>query len=240
MRLAVAVMTADGRISAEECEAIQRFDDLGLGPLCDVAEEEIERAAEGPVDIRATCAGLAAAGPRAASVILAALADVAASDRKISPNELEVLDEVASLLGLSRAEARDVVNLAAEAHHAVAVASPARDGESAAARRTAPGGAPDVVDEGKARDAAPLEKLEPDFENACRLLRVGPDVGAERLETAYLEMVDRYNPAKVVDLGGDFAVMAVRKLVDVTMAFEMIRARRQGNVLQKNLPDVSA
>jgi len=47
-RLAVAVIAADGRITTAELAALARVDDLDLGPLSDVAREEIERAIHGP------------------------------------------------------------------------------------------------------------------------------------------------------------------------------------------------
>jgi uncharacterized membrane protein YebE (DUF533 family) len=71
-RLAVAVMTADGRITAAEREALAHLDDLGLGPISGFAEAEIERAMQGPLDIETACSALAGAGPEAAAVILAA------------------------------------------------------------------------------------------------------------------------------------------------------------------------
>ena len=37
-RLAVAVMVADGRITPSEHEAVRRLDQLGLGPLSQLAE----------------------------------------------------------------------------------------------------------------------------------------------------------------------------------------------------------
>jgi len=36
--------------------------------------------------------------------------------------------------------------------------------------------------------------------------------------------VERYNPAKVIDLGPEFAILAVRKLAEATTALEAILA----------------
>jgi len=57
-RLAVAIMVADGRITASERDALERFDRLGLGPLAALAEDEIRRAMQHPIDVRGTCASL--------------------------------------------------------------------------------------------------------------------------------------------------------------------------------------
>jgi DnaJ-domain-containing protein 1 len=243
VRLAVAVMTADGRITAEECEALERFDDLGLGPLCEIAEEEIERAASGPIDLRATCAGLAAAGPRAASVILAALADVAASDRKISPSELGVLEEVAALFGLPDAESHQVINLAAEARHAVAFATgtPGGSGDRSSRPRRRAAQTGQAEDDGATRgETSRPRDSDRVLADAYRLLGVDAEASDEHLDAAYLALVDRYNPSKVGDLGPEFAVMAVRKLAEITGAFETIREYRARSAGGRELPDTSA
>ena len=51
-------MAADGRVTSAELDALSRFDALGLGPLEDVAREEIERAVQKPIDVAETCTAL--------------------------------------------------------------------------------------------------------------------------------------------------------------------------------------
>jgi DnaJ-domain-containing protein 1 len=55
---------------------------------------------------------------------------------------------------------------------------------------------------------------------------LGVETGAsrERLEAAYLGLVERYDPAKVIPLGADFVVLAVSKLAEITAAFERARS----------------
>jgi uncharacterized tellurite resistance protein B-like protein len=118
-RLAAAVMVADGRVTAAECDALERLDTLGLGPLSRLAGEEIERATHEPIDVPAACKGLASAiSPQAAAVILAALAEIAASDLSVSPAELNTINTVATLLGLTPPEAAQIVNAAMAAYGA--------------------------------------------------------------------------------------------------------------------------
>jgi hypothetical protein len=49
-----------------------------------------------------------------------------------------------------------------------------------------------------------------------------------RIDAAYLELVECYNPAKVVGFGMEFVALAVRKLAEVTVAFETVRAGQRG------------
>src|ERR1051325_8157831 len=89
VRLAVAVMAADGRISADEREILNRLDHLGFGVLTGLVEGEIARAAQWPIDLRATCAGLQALSPHGATVVLNALAELAVCDGTLALEELD-------------------------------------------------------------------------------------------------------------------------------------------------------
>jgi DnaJ-domain-containing protein 1 len=46
----------------------------------------------------------------------------------------------------------------------------------------------------------------------------------DTIEAAYRRLVERYNPAKVAALGGDFAALAVRKLAGITDAYDTVLA----------------
>jgi DnaJ-domain-containing protein 1 len=65
--------------------------------------------------------------------------------------------------------------------------------------------------------------INPDIERAYRVLGIDAGASRARLEAAYLQLVERYNPAKVEDLGTEFTSLAVRKLAEVTAAFETVR-----------------
>jgi DnaJ-domain-containing protein 1 len=209
-RLAVAVMGADRPIGptelaaleglgVEEMPAIRQLDCLGLGPLAEVAWEEARRAVRTPVDVDAVCAALRVTGPRAASTILAALAEVAASDGAMSPAEVETLVRIAAGLGVPVAEARRMVAAAAAGE------PPASAREIAAAvLRPPPPRQPAEVAEARA------------------VLGVGPRAQRSEVEAAYRRLIERYSPARVVELGGDFAAVAVRTLARITDAYETV------------------
>ena len=117
-RLAVAVMIADGRITPDERDALERLDRLGLGPLVALAQEEIERAVREPVDMQATCAGLGDVGPQGAARILAVLAEIAASDRSVLPREVATLNAIARLMGLTAPEMDEILRVTMSARGA--------------------------------------------------------------------------------------------------------------------------
>ena len=65
-QLAVAVIAADGRVTSSELEAVARLDDLGLGGLSTLVEEELRAAAQRRIDLGATCRLLRERVPEAA------------------------------------------------------------------------------------------------------------------------------------------------------------------------------
>ena len=218
-KLAVAVMTADGRITASEYEALQRLNELGLGPLAQMAEVEICRAVHEPIDVRATCADLINVGPRAAAVIVAALAEVAVSDRELAAAELETLREVAAYLGLTEDELAEILEVVTRD-----MVAPAAISTPAASQQTIH---PKVAMQ-ETPQVTPRRAFSPpvsgELARAYRLVGLEPGATLPNVEAAYLAQVDRYNPAKVTSLGADFAALAVRKLTQLTAAFETIRA----------------
>jgi len=218
VRLAVGMMIADGRVCVGELDALEQLDALGLGPLSDLAGDEIRRAKRESIDMRPICELLASAAPEAAPVIVAVLADIAASDGEVSFPEIALLRSVAARLGVAPEELEHMID-AALVNHGAHIAAPV-----AAEPRP---GAPDKLRPKVSPDSATLREvhasrpsLDPRVANACRVL--GVSVGADRcqLEAAYAALLERYNPSKAMALGAEFAALAVRKLSEITAAFE--------------------
>jgi uncharacterized tellurite resistance protein B-like protein len=61
-----------------------------------------------------------------------------------------------------------------------------------------------------------------DSAEALALLGLHAGATAEDATTAYLQLVERYDPLKVAPLGVEFVVLAVRRLADVTAAYERV------------------
>jgi uncharacterized tellurite resistance protein B-like protein len=225
-RLAVAVMVADGQITPSEYAALERLDELGLGPMSDLTEDEIRAATRHPIDLRATCEGLARTTPEAAAVIVSVLAEIAASDRSMARAELETLHTVAGLLGLSPTEAAHILGAAMNEYGAALSAAegihsgglgPSRPERVTVIRRR----------DGEAQ-AAPPPSEQAELQHACRLLGIDATASRSHLDAAYLRLVERYNPVKVAGLGPEFVALAVRKLVEATAAFETVLETQLG------------
>jgi len=219
-RLAVAVMVADGQITPSEYEALERLDGLGLGPLSDLAEDEIRNATRQPIDLRATCEGLAQATPEAAAVIMSVLAEIAASDRSVSRAELETLHTVAKLLGLNGSDAAHILSAVMSEYGATLC------GDDSVRSGDLPPSRPERVSvirngDGEAAATAPATE-HAELQHAYRVLGIDAATSRAHLDAAYLGLVERYNPVKVAGLGAEFAALAVRKLVEATAAFETV------------------
>lgn len=223
-RLAVAVMVADGRITCAEHDALERLDELGLGPLSDLAEEEIQRAVDQPIDLGETCAGLANASPEAATVIVALLAEIAASDRSLSPEELDVVSTVATLLGLGPDESLRILSAAAAEYGVRLPPETEPRAPVHGARRERVTVIHDRDDDGPGVQPVGADALA----RAYSLLGIDTAAGRGGIDAAYLELIERYNPAKVVGLGMEFVALAVHKLAEVTAAFETVRDAQRG------------
>jgi DnaJ-domain-containing protein 1 len=65
---------------------------------------------------------------------------------------------------------------------------------------------------------------------AYALLGVRPGASRAELENAYRAALERYNPNKVIDLGTEFASLAVQKLAQATAAFEFALAAAEREV----------
>lgn len=204
-RLAVAVMAADGRITPTELDATRRLEDLGLGHLSDFVDDEIRIAMAIPVDVEQACVALGPLNRSAAVVLLAAMADVAASDEEVTENELAVLRKIARCLGLSSEDASVVLN------QALGLPKPPVEREAnAAARPTAQASIP--------RPAPPPPPPPP----ASRIAH-------DALDAEYLEQVRHYDLGNIALLGPEFVVLAVRKLARLTGQYEAAIARRESS-----------
>lgn len=202
-QLAVSVIVADGRVTTSELEAARRLDDLGLGRLSTLVEDELRNAAHRRIDVAAACGLLRERVPDAGPVILAALAGLAAADRALSEGELGVLEKAASGFGLTPAEVQEVLG---------AILS---GGDSGPPADAAPQVSPPPP-------RAPEPRATADATRAFALL--GLDAAATRadLDDHYRRLIERYDPVKVIDLGSDFAALAIRKLAELTDAYELV------------------
>jgi hypothetical protein len=62
-----------------------------------------------------------------------------------------------------------------------------------------------------------------DADRAFQLLGIAPSDSLEQADAAYAGLVRRYNPATVLELGTEFAVLAVKKRNAATAAYEAVR-----------------
>jgi DnaJ-domain-containing protein 1 len=197
-QLAAAVILADGRVTSGELEELSLLDCLGLGRLSNLAAEEIRSAVHQPIDVRAACCHLRAQLPDAAPTILGALAAIAAADQNVSEPETKLLADVASELGLAPAEAERILGAVFQAVQ------------------------PETAPEPAAQPPQPTAPAPVDPQVGRALLVLGLDSldGRAELDSSYRRLVERYDPAKVLELGPDFAALAVRKLAEVTDAYQ--------------------
>ncbi len=203
-RLAAAVMAADARVTTSELAAVTKLVRLGLGSLEGPTREELARCVHEPIDVAPACAALIEAYPDAGPTILAALAEIAASDGQLDPRELALLASIGEALGVPPPVVHHLVEAAAVAAGA---ALPSDAGPPAAA--AAPPAPP-------TRPSTP-----PPAAVAAAYAALGLEPGASptAVERAYRVAIERYQPIKVVDLGPEFAVLAVRRLAAATAAF---------------------
>jgi DnaJ-domain-containing protein 1 len=220
-QLAAAVMVADGRVTEPELCALDRLDDMGLGPLSSAVDRQIDLATRMPLDARRAASGLARLAPRAGEIVFSALAGLAASDGDLSPRELEVLGVVAAGFGLDVPEATALIRSAV----ASLGRAPVRRVEEVAGTaaefdRTERGAATGLADEGAISTArVPASEID----RARNVFGLDSGASAADLDAAYAAMVRRYDPATVLELGPEFAVLAVQRLAKVTAAYVAAR-----------------
>ena len=222
-RLAAAVLIADGQVNEAQLQAVDRLRELGLGPLSTAVDAEVKRAVHTPIDVARTAAALAEIVPQAGKLVVSALAEIAASDRQLSRRELEVLTVIAEVLGLNGIDTAHAIRSAAT-HYGAAIAPSAAP--VADANRLAPplpGRELPSISEPIPKPAPRAPSTEP--ASALPLLGLGANATAEEADAAYAALVCRYNPAGMIELGPEFAVLAVQKLSAVTAAY--VAARHQ-------------
>jgi hypothetical protein len=196
-RLVAAMMVADRRLTMEEIDAGNRLDRIGLGPLSPLVHEELQRATRMPIDLDEPCAALRGAGSAVIGTVLAALAGVAISDGTIDDDESRVFGAIAARLGAGTRGIADHVG------------DDVRGDGVAPAPPAGPGVRTSVASDDRAK--------------ALGALGLGAAANPAEVDAAYLRLVAHYDPARVVALGADFVVLAVRKLAALTELYEVAR-----------------
>jgi DnaJ-domain-containing protein 1 len=136
-------------------------------------------------------------------LIFTALAGIAASDRALVVEERAVLGTIADHLGIAPGEARHIVSAAA-----LAAARPAKNGESEGVSA-------------KQTETVPHE-IALAIDRASRLLGVPSDASRTEIGAAYLRLVARFDPAKLIPYGPDFVALAASKLGELTDAYQAL------------------
>lgn len=209
-RLAVATMLADGRVTGREVAALGVLDELGLGRFEPLVREELERSETQAIDLAETCVPLRGISADAAALIVGSLVEVAAADRQVSDAERRTLQTIAAHLGVPVQRTQRLIEAAAARRSPASPFTPQPDAES---ERPAPDAPPRLAVE----PGLPREGLQ-----AFARLGLEPTRDRARVDAAYLGLVDRFDPARVANLGPEFVVLAVRKLDEVTAAYESI------------------
>jgi uncharacterized tellurite resistance protein B-like protein len=223
-RLAAAVLVADGRITSTEIASLPSLVRLGLGALEEPIREALARARQVPIDVGTVCDELGRAYPEACVPVLAALAEIAVSDGELVESEAALLATIAERLGVDAALARQIVRRAVEVAGVVDIgtrgaapaAAPAANVEPAAPRT-------------RETASAPRASRDPGLGTAYTILGLDPGAPPDAVERAYRAAIERYQPARVVELGLDFAVLAVRHLAATPAAFSALTASAEGH-----------
>lgn len=209
-RLAGGVIVADGRVSAAELASAEVLDHLGLGPMRQRLLAELERTREGLLELEPAIVTVAQLSPRARAVVFEVLTELAAADGELNENEAALLDRLATRWDLeaptrTRAKAEGAPAAARAVRVPVEVQEPAPPGSEPAAPRTASPRAGDG--------------LSPEALQALAVLGLPPDASPAAVEEAFRALVHRYDPAHVIDLGPEFAILAIRRLSRIADAY---------------------
>jgi len=197
-QLAVAVMTADGRVNQFEIAAVSRLESLGLGSLAQVVQNEMESVVQGTaIDVVGSCEALGSLRPEWAAAILSTLASIATSDREVSIPEVETLTAIGLGFGLPETTTQEILRLSAAGQ----------------------AGKPTTADSRLASTTTPIAW-------ASRTMGIEPAAGVDELNARYFDLVRTFDPAKMIDLGPEFVVLAVHRLSDVTAAYQVLVSRK--------------
>jgi len=238
-------MAADGRIARSELLSLHGLVHLGFGSLEELTREELVNSAEAPIDVGTACRELVGVYPDAGPTVLAALVAIAVSDGELDPREIALLAGIGEALRVPPPVVNEIVRTAAARldvdgggargldveHIQSAERQPHREtiqDENEAVKRptAAPPGAVESTARpyGSTRPAADVAPLA----NAYALLGLEPGASPAAVEAAYRAVIERYQPSKVIDLGVEFAVLAVRRLAAATAAFTTLVAASEG------------
>lgn len=216
-RLAAALMVTDARITAAEIAAVAGLERLGLGSLEAATRTALMEAAEAPIDVHAACGALGDIGPEAGALVLAVLTDIVISDGTIDPREGKLLATISALLHVPSEVSAEILHRAAAQNAAAAEQRahriPVRQAAAEAERPAAPPPAATASDPAARRSGA------------YAVLGIPPGASSAAVESAYRTIVERYQPAKVIELGPEFAVLAVNRLAAATAAFTELAGR---------------
>ncbi|MCX8073149.1 MAG: TerB family tellurite resistance protein [Candidatus Binatia bacterium] len=214
-RLAMAVMVADGRITSEELATAAVLDELGLGPMRPRLLAELEQTRSGRLELEPAIAALAALSPRARAVIFEVLAELAAADGDLSQTEAALLDRLAARWDLEPATSSKIppppLRSEDKPSEEAGVKVPIRTSEAEARSSSTmeSGAAPTRFGDG----------LPPELVRALEVLGLPPDASPAAVDEAFRALVHRYDPAHVIDLGPEFAVLAIRRLGQIADAY---------------------
>lgn len=214
--LFVQLAQVDGELTRDEARAIRSFfeDSLGLDAreLEGVREAlQAARAARFPL-AHVLAAAREELNPSERSLLLYALAQVAAADRAVGPLERSMLEEIAEGLDLEPGVAAAMFIAALDPHHRP---EPAR---APPPPRVEPEPEPDD-------EAEPLPaEVEADPYAALGLTAAASD---DEVKRAYRALALKLHPDKVTHLGPQAVELASRAFGEVSRAYETIRSARR-------------
>lgn len=222
-RLAAGIIAADGRVSAAELVSADVLDQLGLGPIRQRLLAELERARTEGLDLEPAVAAMSHLSPRARAVIFEVLAELAAADGELSDQEALLLDRLATRWDLEVPTSRRTPSAATPE------AQPRPRGQGvrvpiATEDRSGAAGEPEAE---QALAAPAGDGLSPEVESALAVLGLPPDASPAAVDEAFRALVHRYDPAHVIDLGPEFALLAIRRLNRIADAYVAWKRRQK-------------
>ncbi len=222
-RLAAGVIVADGRVTTAELMSADVLDQLGLGPMRQRLLAELERARTEGLDLEPAVAAVSRLSPRARAVIFEVLAELAAADGELSNQEALLLDKLATRWDLEVPPPWQKPTAPGPQAHASAdskgVRVPVKTGDRS------PAAAESEADRASVTPAG--NGLSPEAESALAVLGLPSDASPDAVDEAFRALVHRYNPAHVIDLGPEFALLAIRRLSRIADAYVTWKRRQK-------------
>lgn len=214
-RLAAGVIVADGRITSAELASAAVLDELGLGPMRQRLIVELERLRTERIDLEPAIATVSTLSPRARAVIFEVLAELAAADGDLSEQEALLLDRLVTRWDLETKSPTPTGRTPQRAE------TEPRTGEGVRVvvePRQATGSAQESAMESRAASVAG-DGSSSETERALAVLGLPSDASPAAVEEAFRALVHRYDPAHVIDLGPEFAILAIRRLSRIADAY---------------------